>query len=84
MSIYTKEATLEVLAELRYYGNQINELTLERERPLLMSAIKDYFGTLDSALSQVNPIKTKKSSGQETTVNTRRRISSYYGVRLNS
>ncbi|PGF00875.1 hypothetical protein [Bacillus toyonensis] len=84
MSIYTEETTLEVLAEMRYYGKQINEPTLERERPQLILAIKDYFGTLEYALSKVKPIEVKKSSDQETNINTRRRIRNYYGVRLNS
>ncbi|RAN84987.1 hypothetical protein [Bacillus sp. SRB_331] len=57
MSIYTNELILETLAEMKYYGKQINEGAFSRERPQLLAAIKDNFGTLESALSQVTPIK---------------------------
>ncbi|MBJ8053363.1 hypothetical protein JDS87_15635 [Bacillus cereus] len=57
MSIYPKEAILEVLSELKYYGKNISEVGFQRDRPQLLAAIESEFGSLDNALAQVTPIK---------------------------
>ncbi|MGG0648520.1 hypothetical protein ABE083_16895 [Bacillus mycoides] len=57
MNIYSKETILEVLAELKYYGKNINEVAFSRDRPQLLMSIEKNFGALDNALAQVTPIK---------------------------
>ncbi|KAB2454637.1 hypothetical protein F8160_09475 [Bacillus sp. CH126_4D] len=54
--IYTKQFTLELLAEMKYLGKPITEAGLSRDRPRLYNAIRCYFESLEDAISQVTPI----------------------------
>lgn len=56
MSIYSKEIILEILSELKYYGKNITEAGLQRDRPRLYNAIRCYFDSLEDAISKVTPI----------------------------
>ncbi|PFE21919.1 hypothetical protein CN304_13170 [Bacillus thuringiensis] len=56
MNIYSRETILEVLAELKYYGENITEAGLMRDRPRLYNAIRCYFESLEDAISKVTPI----------------------------
>ncbi|KXY64185.1 hypothetical protein CR195_019795 [Bacillus cereus] len=54
--IYTKQFTLELLAEMKYLNKPITEEGLMRDRPRLYNAIRCYFESLEDAVSQVTPI----------------------------
>ncbi len=54
--IYTKQFTLELLAEMKYLRKPITEAGLSRDRPRLYNAIRCYFESLEDAISKVTPI----------------------------
>ncbi|MDI6531625.1 hypothetical protein [Bacillus mycoides] len=53
MSIYSRELTLEVLVELKYFNKQITEVGFQRDRPQLLKAIELHFGSLNNALHEL-------------------------------
>ncbi|KMP28426.1 hypothetical protein TU50_14750 [Bacillus wiedmannii] len=61
--IYTKQFTLELLAEMKYLGKPITEAGLSRDRPCLYNAIRCYFESLEDAISKVTPIPVQTYRG---------------------
>ncbi|OWT48732.1 hypothetical protein CER22_24125 [Bacillus sp. K2I17] len=55
--IYTKQFTLELLAEMKYIGNPITEVVLMRDRPHLYNSMRCYFKSFEDALAQIQPFE---------------------------